>query len=101
MIDLYLMTATDVEMLAALIAAGVTDEEGFPVAGVSLDHIGPFSCVTGYSKAKDKDKAGEPIPIVAEYPGWHTNLRGNFTDAQLAALAPISVQPATPHRVWA
>lgn len=93
MIDLYLMTATEAEMLAALVAAGVTDEDGFPVAGVSLDHIGPFSRVTGY------DKAGEPI--VVDYPGYHTNLRGNFTDEQLAALAPISVQPAAPHRVWA
>jgi hypothetical protein len=93
MIDLYLITDTDVEMLDALIAAGVTDEEGFPVAGVSLDHIGPFSRVTGYDKAKE--------PIIVDYPRWHTNLRGNFTDKQLAALAPISVQPAAPHRVWA
>jgi len=99
MIDLYLMTDTDAEMLVALIAAGDTDEEGFPVAGVSLDHIGSFSRVTGYSKAKDK--SGEPIAIVVDYPGWHTNLRGDFTDEQLAALAPISVQPASPHRVWA
>lgn len=99
MIDLYLMTATDAEMLAALIAAGVTDEEGFPVAGVSIDHIGSFSRVTGYNKPKRK--ADEPVPIVVEYPGWHTNLRGDFTDEQLAALAPISVQPTVPHRVWA
>jgi hypothetical protein len=93
MIDLYLMTATDEEMLVALIAAGVTDEDGFPVAGISLDHIGPFSRVTGYNKANEA--------IIVEYPSWHTNLRGDFTDEQLAALAPISVQPATPHRVWA
>jgi hypothetical protein len=93
MIDLYLMTATDEEMLVALIAAGVTDEEGFPVAGVSLDHIGSFSRVTGYDKADEL--------IIVDYPGWHTNLRGDFTDKQLAALAPISVQPAAPHRVWA
>jgi hypothetical protein len=93
MIDLYLMTATDAEMLAALVAAGVTDEEGFPVAGVSLDHIGPFSRVTGYDEAGD--------PIIVEYPGYHTNLRGSFTEEQLAALKPISVQPAVPHRVWA
>jgi hypothetical protein len=93
MIDLYLMTATDAEMLVALIAAGVTDEEGFPVAGVSLDHIGSFSRVTGYDKADEL--------IIVDYPGWHTNLRGDFTDKQLAALAPISVQPAAPHRVWA
>lgn len=93
MIDLYLMTATEAEMLTALIAAGVTDEDGFPVAGVSLDHIGPFSRVTGYDEADE--------PIVVDYPGYHTNLRGNFTDEQLAALAPISVQPAVPYRVWA
>jgi hypothetical protein len=93
MIDLYLMATTDDEMLVALIAAGVTDEEGFPVAGVSLDHIGSFSRVTGYDKADE--------PIIVDYPGWHTNLRGDFTDKQLAALAPISVQPAAPHRVWA
>jgi len=99
MIDLYLKTDTEAEMLAALTAAGVTDEEGFPVAGVSLDHIGPFSRVTGYSKANDK--AGEPIPIIVDYPGWHTNLRGDFTDEQIAALKPLSVQPAVPHRVWA
>ena len=93
MIDLYLMTATEAEMLAALVAAGVTDEDGFPVAGVSLDHIGPFSRVTGYDKANEA--------IIVDYPGYHTNLRGDFTDEQLAALAPISVQPAAPHRVWA
>jgi hypothetical protein len=93
MIDLYLMTDTDAEMLVALIAAGVTDEEGFPVAGVSLDHIGSFSRVTGYDKADE--------PIIVDYPGYHTNLRGDFTDEQLAVLEPISVQPAVPHRVWA
>ena len=93
MIDLYLKTDTEDEMNAALLAAGLINDEGFPVAGVSLDHIGPFSRVTAYDKA---DK-----PIVVNYPGWHTNLRGDFTDEQLAAWAPISVQPAVPHRVWA
>ena len=93
MIDLYLMAATEKAMTAALTAAGVINDEGHPVAGVSLDHIGPFSRVTGYDKADE--------PIVVDYPGWHTNLRGDFTDEQLAALAPISVQPAVPHRVWA
>ena len=93
MIDLYLMAATEKAMTAALTAAGVINDEGHPVAGVTLDHIGPFSRVTGYDKADE--------PIVVEYPGWHTNLRGDFTDKQIAALAPISVQPAVPHRVWA
>jgi hypothetical protein len=93
MIDLYLMTATEAEMTAALLAAGVIDDEGNPVSGVSLDHIGPFSRVTGYDKADE--------PIVVDYPGWHTNLRGNFSDEQLAELTPLSVEPTVPHRVWA
>jgi hypothetical protein len=93
MIDLYLCAPTEKAMTAALTAAGVINDEGFPVAGVSVDHIGPFSRVTGYDKADE--------PIVVDYPGWHTNLRGDFTDKQLAALKPISVQPAVPHRVWA
>jgi hypothetical protein len=93
MIDLYLCAPTEKAMTAALTAAGVINDEGFPVAGVSLDHIGPFSRVTGYDKADE--------PIVADYPDWHTNLRGDFTDEQLAALEPISVQPSVPYRVWA
>ena len=93
MIDLYLMAATEAEMLAALIAAGVTNDEGFPIADILLDHIGPFS------RAIDYDNAGEPI--LADYPDWHTNLHGNFTDEQLAMLEPLSVQPAVPYRVWA
>jgi hypothetical protein len=93
MIDLYLSAPTEKAMTAALTAAGIINDEGFPVAGVSLDHIGPFSRVTGYDKADE--------PIVADYPDWHTNLRGDFTDEQLAALEPLSVQPSVPHRVWA
>jgi len=93
MIDLYLCAPTEKAMTAALTAAGVINDEGFPVAGVSLDHIGPFSRVTGYDKADE--------PIVVSYPEWHTNLRGSFTDEQIAALEPLSVQPTVPHRVWA
>jgi uncharacterized protein GlcG (DUF336 family) len=93
MIDLYLMAATEAEMLAALVAAGVTDEDGFPVAGVSLDHIGPFSRVTGYDKA---NKA-----ILVDYPGWHTNLRLVEDIDTSALLAYIIDTPTTPHRVWA
>jgi hypothetical protein len=93
MIDLYLKTPTEAEMTAALLAAGVTNDEGFPVSGVSLDHIGPFTKVIGY------DEAGEPIEEY--YPDWHTNLRGTFDDEQLAALTPLSVKPPIPYRVWA
>jgi hypothetical protein len=93
MIDLYLCAPTEKAMTAALTAAGIIDGEGLPVAGVSLDHIGPFSRVTGYDKADE--------PIVVDYPDWHTNLRGSFTDEQLAALEPLSVEPSAPYRVWA
>jgi len=93
MIDLYLMTATEDEMAAALTAAGVINDEGNPVIGMSVDHIGSFSRFERPTWADE--------PIEEHYPGWHTNLRGNFTDEQLAALEPISVQPAVPYRVWA
>ena len=99
MIDLYLMTATEAEMLAALTAAGVIDEDGFLAAGVSVDHIGPFSRVTGYSEVKDE--AGELIPITVYYPGWHTNLRLMEDIDTSALLGYIIDTPATPHRVWA
>ena len=93
MIDLYLMTATEAEMTAALLAAGVIDDGGSPAPNFSVDHIGPFSRVTGYDKADE--------PIVVDYPGWHTNLRGTFDDEQLAVLTPLSVEPTVPYRVWA
>ena len=93
MIDLYLKTPTEAEMTAALLATGVIDDEGNPVSGVLLDQIGPFTKVIGY------DEAGEPI--VVDYPDWHTNLRGNFSNEQLAALTPLHVEPPTPYRVWA
>jgi hypothetical protein len=93
MIDLYLCAPTEADMTVALTAAGVINDEGFPVAGVSLDHIGPFSRVTGY------DKAGEPI--VLEYPEWHTNLRLVEDIDTSALLGYIIDTPATPYRVWA
>jgi len=99
MIDLYLMAATEAEMLAALTAAGVINDEGFPAAGVSLDHIGPFSRVTGFKKAKRK--ADDPIPIMADYPGWHTNLRLTEDIDTSALLAYIIDTPTAPYRVWA
>jgi len=99
MIDFYLMAATEAEMTAALLAAGLINDEGFPVAGVSVDHIGPFSRVTGYDEGKDE--AGEPIPITVHYPGWHTNLRLMEDIDTSALLAYIIDTPTTPHRGWA
>jgi hypothetical protein len=93
MIDLYLIATDKVDMTDALIAAGIIDEKGFPVVGISLDHIGPFSRATNYDEANE--------PIIVNYPDWHTNLRGNFTEEQLAALELLRVQPTIPYRVWA
>ena len=93
MTDLYLKTPTEAEMTAALLAAGVIDDEGNPTPNFSVDQIGPFTKVIGY------DEAGEPIEEY--YPDWHTNLRGNFDVAQLAILTPLSVEPPVPYRVWA
>ncbi len=91
--DLYLKTLTEEEMDAALLEAGVIDAEGNPTQDFSVDQIGPFSKVVGY------DEEGEPIEEY--YPDWHTNLRGSFTDEQLALLTPLSVEPVIPYRVWA
>jgi hypothetical protein len=93
MIDLYLMAATEDEMNAALLAAALINDEGFPVAGVSVDHIGPFMGINGY------DADGEPIMVL--FPDWHTNLRLTENIDTSALLAYIIDTPATPHRVWA
>ena len=76
MTDLYLKTLTEDDMNAALLGAGVIDDEGNPTQDFSVDQIGPFTKVIGY------DAEGEPI--VENYPDWHTNLRGSFTEEQLA-----------------
>jgi hypothetical protein len=83
MIDLFLVTATEAETNAALLAAGIVDGEGNPPVGISVDHIGSFT------------RNG------VEYADWHTNLRGTFTDEQLAALDPIRIYPTLPYRVFA
>ena len=93
MTDLYLKAPTQEDMDAALLEAGVIDDEGNPTADFSVDQIGPFSKVVGY------DAKGEPI--VEDYPDWHTNLRGSFDEEQLALLTPLAVEPTVPYRVWA
>jgi hypothetical protein len=93
MTDLYLKTLTEDDMTAALTAAGVIDDEGNPTQGFSVDQIGPITKVIGYD---EKDE-----PIVESYPDWHTNLRGEFDEKQLALLTPLSVEPLAPYRVWA
>ena len=93
MTDLYLKTLTEDDMDVALLEAGVIDDEGNPTPDFSVDQIGPFSKIVGYTS--------EGAPIEEYYPDWHTNLRGSFTDEQLALLTPLCVEPPVPYRVWA
>ena len=114
MIDLYLKTLTEDDMKAALIEAGIVTEQTFqtevgatedgnailqdvtvvvPTQGFSVDQIGPITKVIGYDEKEE--------PIFENNPDWHTNLRGNFDEQQLALLEPLSVEPTVPYRVWA
>lgn len=83
MTDLYLKATTEADMNAALLAAGVIDDEGNPTQDFCVDQIGPFT----------RDGV--------DYTDWHTNLRGSFDEDQLAVLTPLSVEPPVPYRVWA
>ena len=93
MIDLYLKAATEADMNAALLAAGMIDAEGLPTEGVSLDVIGPIV---------KWDYSVEP-PVEIDYPEWHVNVRSyDLTEEQLAELTDvIIVPPELPFRVWA
>lgn len=86
MIDYYLQTADEPTMLAALIEAGVTDDEGNPTEGHAVDVIG-----TWYEQP---DPDAEPV----EVPGWHVNVRC-FAPLQWPESVTVA-QPKTPWRVW-
>jgi hypothetical protein len=77
MIDLYLMAATEKAMTAAL--TGLINDEGHPVAGVTLDLVGEIEGATGY----------------------HVNLRLTEDIDTSALLGYIIDTPTTPYRVWA
>lgn len=89
MIDHYLQTADEQTMRAALIEAGVTDDEGNPLPGYALDVIGTWS-----------ERAGgtDEEPVYTELPGWHVNVRSSepveWPDSVTVA------NPKTPWRVW-
>lgn len=91
MTDLYLFATDEADMTTALLLVGVIDDEGNPTQGFLVDQIGPIT-IWDYSV--------DP-PVETEYPEWHTNLRGDFTDEQLTALEPMRVYPPLPYRVWA
>ena len=60
----------------------------------SIDTIGVIHKAIG-----DMDSEGNFL--TAALPGWHVNLRGNFTEEQLVELAEFAVTPENPVRVWA
>ena len=96
MIDLYLKATTEEEMNAALVKAGLLmdfDGQLLPLAGISVDNIGPFV---------RWDYSVEP-PVETKYPDWHTNVRAyEITDDQMKVLAPFVLEaPKEPYRVWA
>jgi hypothetical protein len=84
--DYYLQTADEPTMRAALIAAGVTDDEGNSTPSHAVSVIG-----TWYEQP---DPEIEPVAL----PGWHFNVRSaepvEWPDSVTLA------QPKTPWRVW-
>lgn len=88
-IDYYLQAADEPTMCAALIEAGVTDDEGNPTEDHAVDVIG-----TWFERTRGSDEE----PVMIQLPGWHVNVRS----AELIQW-PESVtlaQPKTPWRVF-
>ena len=61
---------------------------------VNIDTVGVIRKPIG-------DMDGEGNFLTAALPGWHVNLRGTFTPAQMEVLEPFVVVPENPVRVWA
>lgn len=94
--DYYLKAADEQSLHAALESAGVVmvgDDGKWTAPGYALDVIGTISRPTGILDA-------EGNPVLAPLPGYHANLRGELTDAQMALL-PLIPAPNNPARVWA
>lgn len=89
MIDHYLQTTDEQTMSAALIAAGVTDDEGNPTEGHVIDVIG-----TWYERTGGTDDE----PVMTQVPGWHVNVRSNEL-IQWPESVTVA-QPKTPWRVF-
>lgn len=99
MIDLYLKAANEAAMLTALKASGfIADEESgaLYLDGSALDVIGTIYQPTGETTLVD----GEHVPVMAEVPGYHVNVRTTSQDVA-DALADLRTYPVTPVRVWA
>ncbi len=86
MIDYYLQTADEPTMRAALIEAGVTDDEGSPAEGHVIDVIGNW-----YEQI---DPEAEPVAV----PGWHVNVRSSGAVEWRESVTVMA--PKTPWRIW-
>ena len=101
LIDLYLKADNEIDMTAALKAAGfIADEESgslyHPDAALQLLPPGMVTRPTGEMQIVD----GIELEVREVVPGYHANVR--TTDAALAAaLAPVTVNVVTPQYVWA
>ena len=105
MIDLTLKATAEPALYQALMAAGIvvlntsggSESAGYCVVdGFALDVIGKMQRNTGTQEVE----GGQTVPVLVDVAGFHANLRGNFTDEQIALLPTIAA-PRTPKRVWA
>lgn len=62
----------------------------------TIDQIGIIYKPTGTVITIDNIEYPETAPL----PGWHVNLRGVFTEQQLAELNAFVIIPSAPVRVW-
>jgi hypothetical protein len=91
--DFFLRAESASALYAALGDAGVVVEtEGgqTTASGYALDVIGPISKQVGGTAEE---------PVMQQLDGFHANLRGELSDAQIAML-PVIATPNNPVRVW-
>lgn len=87
--DYYISAKDEPTMRAALIEAGVTDDEGNPTPGNNISVIGHWFERTG---GTDED------PVMTQLPGWHVNIRST-NPVQWPDSVTVH-EPRTPWRVW-
>lgn len=102
MIDLYLRTNNEAEMLDAFRNVGllrtIDDQEIIaPPPHTSVDVIGTIYERTGTRV----DDEGVEVPVFTTVSGWHANVRTRDKGV-VRALSDVSVDPKpnTPYRVW-
>lgn len=103
MMDFYLRTKTETEFNELGLSLGLLieleTEDGTMIVPVDyavlVDRIGPFSKATGVDENGD--------PVLTEYNDYHVNIRLLFEPTQelIDRLAPYSVLPEVPYRVFA